>query len=148
MHTMYMPPSQLGSDDPLIWTPSAVAAELNRILGVFDTVNNDASAASAAKLITSAEWDQWHATYLNAHDFLTTASTLWGSNVKTAREHEQEAAKWRALLQSRGQQVQGPTDLIRQPTSASSSGYTAIIVVGGILLGGFAALKLWKAFKV
>ena len=121
----------LNGSDPLIWTPSAIGAELNRILGVFDTVNNEMSAASASGKVSSDEWNQWHATYLSAHDFLTTASTLWGSNVATARLQEQEAGKWRTLIASRGQAMQGPADLVRTDPPSSGVSYWTLALYGG-----------------
>ena len=122
--------------DPWIWTPSAIAGELNRILGVFDTVNNEMSAAYSAGKVSGAEWNQWHAIYLSAHSFLTTASTLWGSNVASARLQEQEAGKWRSLIASRGQAMQGPADLVRIDPASSGVSYWSLILYGG---GGLAA---------
>ncbi len=122
------------ASDPLIWTPSAVHAELMRILGVLDTVNREVSAASGAGKISGAEWDQWRRAYLAGHNFITNASTFWGSNVNTARQHEQEAGKWRSLVISRGGQTQGPSNLVRVPTSTSLFSVnlsTIALVVGG-----------------
>ena len=130
----------LAGSDPLIWTPSAVAAELSRILSVLDIVNNDVSAATGTGKVSGAEWNTWRQFYLTVHGFLTTASHLWGSNVNTARQYEQEIAKWRELVKSRGQSVQGPSDLIREDPSKSSgvSWWTIGLVLataGGTLYG-------------
>jgi hypothetical protein len=118
-------------NDPWIWTPSAIGGELNRILGVFDTVNSEMSAASTAGKVSSAEWNQWYSIYLSAHSFLTTASTLWGSNVASARLQEQEAGKWRSLIASRGQALQGPTNLVRTDSSAGGVSYWSLALYGG-----------------
>jgi hypothetical protein len=135
------------ASDPLIWTPSAVGAELKRILTVVDTVNMDMSAASKAGKLSSAEWASWYQVYLTAHAFLTSASTLWGSNVPVARQHEQEAGKWRNLIQGRGQAVQGPSDLIRQdPVSTGVSYWTIAAVLGGLAVGGILISKLKSVF--
>lgn len=117
--------------DPWIWTPSAIGGELNRILGVFDTVNSEMSAAYSAGKVSGAEWNQWHAVYLSAHSFLTTASTLWGSNVASARLQEQEAGKWRSLLASRGQAMQGPANLVRTDPPSSGVSYWSLVLYGG-----------------
>ena len=100
-----------------IFTPSAVRAELARVLAVLDAVNVDMSAAAKAtpKKITQAEWNAWYQLYQSTHKFLTTASGHWGANVDQARKHETEIGKWRALLQQRGQAVTGPRDIIRPP---------------------------------
>lgn len=131
------------ASDPLIWTPSAVASELSRILGILDITNKDVSAASGASKVSSAEWDTWRAFYLSTHDFLTTASHYWGSNVNTARQYEQEIAKWRDLVKSRGQAVQGPSDLIRQDPSDSGVSWWTIALVGGSIAAG-----AWLTYRI
>ena len=134
------------ASDPLIWTPSAVASELSRILGILDITNRDVSAASGASKVSGAEWDTWRAFYLSTHDFLTTASHYWGSNVNTARQYEQEIAKWRDLVKSRGQAVQGPSDLIRQdPSNSGVSWWTIALVGGSIAAGAWLTYRIVKA---
>lgn len=137
----------LAASDPLIWTPSAVASELSRILGVLDIVNADVSAAAGAKKITDAEWTTWRAFYLTTHEFLTTASRWWGSNVNTARQYEQEIAKWRELVKSRGQTTSGPADLVRRDPSATSSGvswWTIAAFAGAVGVGAYIYHRLKK----
>jgi len=126
------------ASDPLIWTPSAVASELSRILGVLDIVNGDVSAATGAGKISNPEWNTWRAFYLSTHEFLTTASHLWGSNVNTARQYEQEMGKWRDLVKSRGQAVQGPTNIIRPDTGGPSAGidWWTVALLAGAAVGG------------
>jgi hypothetical protein len=97
-------------DDPSIWTPSAVKAELGRILVVVDTVNLEMGQAMTDKKATPAEWKAWYQFYLTAHKYLTRASSFWGSNVIVARTYEREANKWRTLLESRGVKSVGPED--------------------------------------
>jgi hypothetical protein len=92
----------VGSDDPLVWTPSAVRAELDRVRDVVDTINQEMTQARADKKITDEEWRGWFRTYQTAHKITDRGSALWGSNVLAARRHEQEAVKWRDLLKSRG----------------------------------------------
>ena len=101
----------MGLDEPLVWTPGAVKAEMMRVLGIVDAVNQDASQALTIGKLTPAEWNQWRQTYLNSHTFLIKASSLWGSNVKVARLHESDAIKWRDLIASRGYKTQGPQNL-------------------------------------
>jgi hypothetical protein len=101
------------ADDPLVWTPGAVKAEMMRVLAIVDAVNQDASQAIKTGKLTPAEWQQWRQTYLTSHTFLTKASSLWGSNVKVARSHESDALKWRDLISSRGYTPQGPPNLGR-----------------------------------
>jgi hypothetical protein len=131
------------SDDPWVWTPSAVSAELNRILAVIDSVNMDVSNATKVGKITSAEWNTWYQVYLAAHNFLTSASSLWGSNVMTARQHEAEAAKWRDLVKKRGAAVQGPENLIRRDPESGFNYWTAALVVSGAV----AAVVGYRAFQ-
>jgi hypothetical protein len=139
--------STLAGSDPLIWTPSAVGAEFKRVLAVLDSVNMDVSAAQKAGKITGAEWNSWYSVYLGAHAFVTTASTLWGSNVAVARQHEQEAGKWRDLVKSRGQAVQGPDNLIRQDEVSGVSYWTGAAVIGGVVVGGILVSKIGSIFK-
>jgi hypothetical protein len=54
----WSPQTMLGSD-PLVWTPTAARAELERVRGVLDAVNEEASAAHGAGRISPAEWRAW-----------------------------------------------------------------------------------------
>jgi len=112
--------SALGSDDPLVWTPSAVRAELDRVRDVVDTINQEMSRARASKKISDAEWRGWFRTYQTTHKITDRGSALWGSNVLAARRHEQEAVRWRDLLKSRGAEMVGPRDMGRSPTGSLS----------------------------
>ena len=127
----------MGSDEPLVWTPSAVKAELMRILGVVDTVDKDVGLAAKDGKISKAEWEQWQQSYLNTHRFLVKASSLWGSNVITARQHESQALKWRDLVASRGGILQGPKNPGRKDDRWSLP--TMALAVGGVI-GGTASL--------
>ena len=120
----------LGSDDPMVWTPSAVKAEMLRVLGIVDLVNLDVSKAFADKKISDAEWRQWRQEYLGAHQFLTSSSSLWGSNVAIARQREQDALKWRELIASRGGNLQGPKNPGRKEDGITTT--QVALAVGGI----------------
>jgi hypothetical protein len=124
----------LGSDEPPVWidTPSAVRSELLRVIGVFDTVNNEASQAVLDGKITPAEWKQWAQIYKSSHDFLTSASVHWGSNAMAARRHEDTALKWHNFIASKGGKLQGPSNPGREPTSLIFNKWTAALLVGGI----------------
>lgn len=134
--------------DPLVWTPSAVKGEFNRIRTVLDTINKEASQAVKDGKMNGDEWAQWFSVYNTGHKFVDTASVYWGSNVLTARQHEQEAAKWRDLIKSRGGKLTGPQELIRPPdkplmdqlTAPGFNKLSAAIAVGGIV--GVAVLVL------
>lgn len=126
----------LGLDEPLVWTPSAVKAEMMRVLGIVDAANQDASRAVTEGKITPAEWQQWRQTYLASHNYLTNASSLWGSNVAVARGHEREANKWRDLINSRGGRLQGPRNLGSQGDPLVTPTNIALAI------GGVAALSL------
>jgi hypothetical protein len=130
--------------DPLIWTPSAVKGEFDRIRGVLDTVNAEVSAATGTGKITGVEWNQWRQAYLAGHNFVDGASTFWGSNVATARQHEAEAGKWHSLVIQRGGQTQGPADLIRNPDAGAGVSWTTIALVVG---GAAAAVWLMKSMR-
>ncbi len=119
-------------DDPFIWTPSAVKAELMRVLNVVDTVNLEVSKAASDHIVSNDEWRQWRQFYTLAHDYLTSASPMWGSNVKNARIHEQEANKWRNLVESRGTKPMGPAKQGRHPEDRSwLNSTTAALAIGG-----------------
>jgi hypothetical protein len=109
------------SDDPLVWTPSAVKSEMLRILGIIDLVNLEVSQTLTEGKISKSEWWQWHQAYLSTHQFLTNASNLWGSNVVVARRHEQDALKWRDFLVSRGGTLQGPNNPGRNSSDWSTT---------------------------
>jgi hypothetical protein len=125
--------SILGSDEPNVWTPSAILAERHRIINVFDTVNLEASQAVATGKLSPDEWNQWSRIYKSSHDFLTTASNLWGSNANVARRHEDLALKWHEFIASKGGQVIGPKNPGRAPDSKPGfDNWTLALIVGGI----------------
>jgi hypothetical protein len=123
----------LGSDEPLVWTPSAIQAERLRILGVFDTVNMEVSQAVRDGKLSPAEWKQWSQIYKSSHAFLTSASNLWGSNVVAARKHEDSALKWHKFIESKGGKLQGPHNPGREPEpTLLFNKWTAALLVGGV----------------
>ena len=127
------------SDDPYVWTPAAVKGELMRVLGIVDTVNLDVSKALLDDKITKAEWEIWRQNYIASHKFLSSSSSLWGSNVLVARQHEQNALKWRDFIEQRGGTLQGP----KNPGRPKENWTTAEIAlaVGGAV-GGIAATAM------
>lgn len=125
----------IGDSDPLIWTPSAVKGELSRIRGVIDTINMEMSAAVKAGKLSGDEWQAWFdGVYTPTHQLVDSSSSLWGSNVNSARGKEQAALKWRALVQSRGAPSIGPKDLGRKPDPPPPYLGMAGIAVAGIVL--------------
>ena len=132
----------LGSDDPLVWTRSAVKAEMLRILGILDAVNLDVSRARGENKLSDAEWKQWRATYLSGHKFLTTASHYWGSNVIAARKHESEALKWRDFVASKGGSLQGPS--LGRPADFPTT--KVALAVGGVAAAAFLITSLRKKY--
>jgi hypothetical protein len=126
-------PAIMGSDEPLVWTPGAVKTELMRILGIIDAVNRDVSLAAKEGKISSTEWEQWQQSYLTSHRFLVNASSLWGSNVMVARQHESQALKWRDLVASRGGTLLGPRNPGRKDDRWSLAGMA--LAVGGAVAG-------------
>lgn len=142
--------SGVGDSDPLVWTPSAISAEFDRIRIVLDTVNNEVSAAEKAKKVTGQEWKTWADFYGKAHKFVTTASNWWGSNVSQARKLEQDAAKWRTLVIERGGKLLGPSALVRQPDKGffdkvnESPGYVKAGLAIGALAAGAALVSALK----
>lgn len=126
--------------DPLIWTPSAVKAELDRIRAVLDTINSEVSQAANDKKVSGDEWNQWYKVYKAGHDFVDNASTLWGSNVTAARQYEQEAGKWHTLVVQRGVAAVGPSNLVRDPNADTGLGLNPLtigLVIGGLLAVGY-----------
>jgi hypothetical protein len=140
------------SGDPLVWTPSAVKAEFDRIRNVLDTINKEMSQAVTDKKMSGDEWSQWYQVYKTGHDFVDTASTYWGSNVVVARQHEQNAGKWRDIIKGRGAKMTGPSDLVKQPeqglldklTGPGLNNFSAAIAVGGIIGVGVLILAVKK----
>lgn len=128
--------------DPLVWTPSAARAELDRVRGTLDTVNDEASAAVAAGKLSDAEWRAWRRTYEAGHR-VTRASSLWGSNVVAAQQHEREALKWHDLLRSRSSELVGPPGLGRPPNAGDFfpdlglNFPTLAVAVGGVAVLGY-----------
>lgn len=125
----------VGDADPLIWTPSAVKAELGRIRGVLDTINLEMTAAVRDGKMSGDDWKSWFdGTYTPGHKLTDESSSLWGSNVVAAREQEQSALKWRDLVKSRGGKTVGPSNLGRTPDLIPANMKLAGIAVGGIVL--------------
>ncbi len=127
-------PESLGGD-PLVWTPSAVRAELDRVRDLLDVVNVEMSMALADKKITGAEWGRWAATYKTAHRFTRRASSLWGSNAIAARQHEGTALAWRSLLKERGARLAGPGGLGRRNGGVSTLAALTPVLAGGLAAG-------------
>lgn len=140
------------SSDPLVWTPAAVKAEFDRVRTVLDIINKEMSQAVKDGKMTGDEWKDWFNVYNTGHKFVDTASKYWGSNVITARQHEQEAAKWRDLIKARGGKLTGPQELIRpadkplldQLTAPGLNKVSAAIAVGGIVGLGVLILAIKK----
>lgn len=133
--------ASIGSD-PLVWTPTAARAELDRVRGVLDSVDDDAAAAAAAGKLSPAELRSWRRSYA-AGVKVTGSSSLWGSNVVAARQHEQEALKWRKLVASRGAALVGPPELGRPPEKSglSLNTTTLALAVGGVAALGYLLSK-------
>jgi hypothetical protein len=133
--------SSMGADDPYVWTATATDAELGRILALIDNVNLQMSQAVTAEKATTPEWQSWKQFYTEAHKFLTRASSKffgWGSHVNIARNFEQEAIKWRDLLEARGVKPIGPADQGR--SKDKDTFFTALNV--GLAVGGVLATSL------
>lgn len=96
--------------DPLVWTPSAVRAELSRIRNLLDLANREVSQAVKDGKVTGPEWQSWASSYRTGHRLVDEASPMWGSNVAAARQHGAEAERWRALVRQRGGRSAGPED--------------------------------------
>ena len=128
--------SILGSDDPTIWTRAAIKAERLRVLGILDLVNRDVSQALADHKISEPEWQQWRQQYLGSHQFVTNMSNLWGSDVKTLRQHEQKALDWRDFVATKGGALQGP----KNPGRKDDNGLTTTQLA--LAIGGVAAAAL------
>jgi hypothetical protein len=76
----------LGAADPLVWTPKAVRAELDRVRGVLDTVDAEAKQAASDARISADELKLWQdGFYKPGRAFVDSASTFWGSNALAAR---------------------------------------------------------------
>ena len=133
--------SSMGADDPFLWTAAATDAELGRILDLVDNVNLEMSQAVTTKKATTAEWQSWKQFYTEAHKFLTRASSKffgWKSHVTIARTFEQEAIKWREMLEARGVKPIGPADQGRGKDKDSF--FTPLNV--GLAVGGVLATSL------
>jgi hypothetical protein len=126
----------VGSDDPLVWTPSAVRAELARVLDLLDTVNLEAGQALKDEKISDDEWKLWEQKYKLIHNFLTSASGLWGSNAMEARQKEQEILKWHDLIISRGGKPVGPRNPGRNQESPFNT-TTLALLIGGVAASAF-----------
>lgn len=137
-----MPYTSQMLDEPLVWTPAAVKAELARVRGVLDAINADVSAATGKGKFTPAEWQSWRQLYEGAHHFVDTASSLWGSNAVQARDYEAQAGKWRKLVVERGQPVTGAGP--RDPGPGLGWDTKAFVL---LLLGGFIVLKVLDGKK-
>jgi hypothetical protein len=140
-------PGGIGSD-PLVWTPSAVRAELSRVRDVIDTINQEMSKALTDKKLSDVEWGSWFRTYQTAHKLVNKGSSLWGSNVAAARRHELEALRWRDLLQSRGAVLIGPKTMGQPPRGGSSLALLFPVLTGSLAAGGILYLgHLWNKKK-
>ncbi len=121
-------------EEPLVWTPSAVRAELDRARDLLDIANREMSKAVADRKVSGDEWKAWSDTYKTSHKLVSSASPMWGSNVAIARHHAAEAEKWRDLVRQRGGQELAPRGAGRpaqQDEKALSKREMAAIGIGG-----------------
>jgi len=127
--------------DHWVWGPPAVTAELKRVKGVFDTINAEGFKAKAEGKITQEEFDTWTSNvYKPAIAFLTSASSLWGSNAVAAQDYEQNAGTWRAFFKARGATMLGPENLVRKPPESDL--LWPLLALGvGIVLGVFGSSR-------
>ena len=130
--------------DPMVLTPTAVKAEMDRVLLILDTVNYDVSQAFGEHKITDDEWQLWRRLYTAGHDFTSKASHQWGSNVEVARHYETDALKWRELVASRGGKLRGPADLGRHADDFPTT--KVALAVGGVAAAAFLITSLRKKF--
>jgi hypothetical protein len=124
-----------GYETPFIWTASAAKAEMQRILGVIDSVNLDVSKAVEEGKLSPEEWTEWHQSYLSSHEFLVKSMKDffgWASHVTMARNIETEALKWRDLIASRGGVILGPKNLGPHGDPHSTSPWFLTLTVGGV----------------
>lgn len=131
--------TSIGDEPVLVWTPSAVRAELSRIRNVLDTVNTEASQAVKDKQLLPAEWERWFSFYNTAHKYVTKASAYWGSNVMAARNYEAQAIKWHELIVKRGGMALGP-DMEKPTGFFGKLGFnfpTAILAAGSAVAAGY-----------
>jgi hypothetical protein len=141
------PISATSGSDPLVWTPSAVRAELDRVRDVVDTINQEMSLARSAKKLSDAEWRAWFRTYQTAHKLASRGSSLWGSNVLAARRHEQEALRWRDVIRARGSEMVGPRGMGQPPPGDVSFWQALMPVLAGGLAAGLVVFQVSKWSK-
>jgi hypothetical protein len=133
-------------DEPFLWTPSAVRAELSRARNLLDLANREVGQAYGEKKLCDAEWASWSDTYRAGRKLTDGASSLWGSNVAPARQYATEAERWRALVRQRGGQAAAPEDAGRRAPPEDkkmSTMQVALLGVGGVI----AAAMLMSAVK-
>lgn len=146
MRSMPPPGFLLGaSGDPLVWTPGAVKAELNRVRISLDTVNAEVSEAAKDGRVSNQEWLLWKDFYTTSHKSVDKATTLFGSSVDSARQLEQQALRWRDLVKERSKgtgkvyKSVGPTKLAPAGSAADETpplfATSTKLIFGGLLLG-------------
>ena len=127
--------SRCDGEDPFLWTPSAVRAELARVRGQLDLADREVRQAVADKKISPAELASWADTYREGRKFTDSASSLWGSNVSPARQLGVEAERWRTLVRQRGGKSAAPADAGKlappEPRKLSAT-HVALIGIGGV----------------
>jgi hypothetical protein len=119
-------------DEPFLWTPSAVRAELARARNLLDLANREVGQAYGEKKLSDAEWASWSDTYRAGRKLTDGASSLWGSNVAPARQYATEAERWRALVRQRGGQAAAPEDAGRRSPPEDKRGTAAQVALLGV----------------
>jgi hypothetical protein len=130
------PSAATSGSDPLVWTPSAVRAELDRVRSVLELVQPDLLRARSLGKISEVEWRAWRRTYQTGLRLATRGSSLWGSNVVAARQHEQVALRWRELVKSRGVPLTGPEKLGRPPEENGGRWSLLLPALAGVTAAG------------
>jgi hypothetical protein len=127
-------------DEPFLWTPSAVRAEVARTRGLLDLADREVRQAAADKKVSAAELATWTDAYKAGRKFTDSASSLWGSNVAPSRQLGLEAERWRALVRQRGGAAAAPADAGKlAPPEPRRLSATHVALLG---IGGASALAL------
>jgi hypothetical protein len=136
----------VSGDEPFLWTPSAVRAELSRARNLLDLANREVGQAYGEKKLSDAEWASWSDTYRAGRRLTDGASSLWGSNVAPARQYAVEAERWRTLVRQRGGQAAAPEDAGRRAPPEDRKMSTVQVALLGVG-GAIAAAMLVSAVK-
>lgn len=129
----------MGSTDPLVWTPNAIASLRDQVDAEIQALARDVSAERARSgqdVIDNATLSSWKAFYTEWGAYRDSVGFfwgLWGSTADRYKDFRARALDWRRRIQGAGARLSTPAPNVSPPSSTSDLLKWGLVVAGGFL---------------